>query len=208
MSIPRFSRLLNTLEQLLLRLDGYLIVQFKVKGVQVLNTTPNLFLINNYSRIHHFNDTRGYNHMNAIRDELETCVDPLDVSQGHNLINIVTGKITNKNVNVGNAVQIGEIQLQEFESACPTGFYQTIKRKVITMKEGKKQRGAGPMEQCDSGFIFARVTSLMSTRAIRESPAAMEVRSDALVQRFDLKTTHEEADVIIPQQVVALADMV
>ncbi len=35
----------------------------------------------------------------------------------------------------------------------------------------------------------------------------MEVRSDALVQRFDLKTTHEEADLIIPQQVVALADM-
>ena len=40
-SIPRFSRLLNTLEQLLLRLDGYLIVQFKVKAVQVLSTTPN-----------------------------------------------------------------------------------------------------------------------------------------------------------------------
>ena len=39
--IPRFSRLPNTLEQLLLRLDGYLIVQFKVKGVQVLSTTPN-----------------------------------------------------------------------------------------------------------------------------------------------------------------------
>ena len=29
-SIPRFSSLLNTLEQLILRLDGYLIVQFKV----------------------------------------------------------------------------------------------------------------------------------------------------------------------------------
>ena len=38
-------------------------------------------------------------------------------------------------------------------------------------------------------------------------PVPMEVRSDALFQRFDLKTTHEEADVIIPQQVVALADM-
>ena len=36
-------------------------------------------------------------------------------------------------------------------------------------------------------------------------PVPMEVRSDPLVQRFDLKTTHEEADVIIPQQVVALA---
>ena len=33
-------------------------------------------------------------------------------------------------------------------------------------KEGKKQRGADPMEQCDSGLIFARVKALMSTRAI------------------------------------------
>ena len=39
-SIPRFSRLLNALEQLL-RLDGYLIVQFKVKGVQGLSATTN-----------------------------------------------------------------------------------------------------------------------------------------------------------------------
>ena len=47
-----------------------------------------------------------------------------------------------KNVNVEDAVQIGEVQLQEFESACPTGFYQTIKMKVITMNEDKKKRGA------------------------------------------------------------------
>ncbi len=50
---------------------------------------------------------------------------------------IVTRKISNKNVNVEDAVKIGDAQLHEFESACPTGFYQTIKRKVITMKEGK-----------------------------------------------------------------------
>ena len=37
-SIPRFSRLLNTLEQLLVRLDGYFIVHFKVKGVLKYNT--------------------------------------------------------------------------------------------------------------------------------------------------------------------------
>ena len=73
---------------------------------------------------------------NAIRDKLETCVDPLDVSQGQHLINSVTRKISNNNVNVENAVQFGEAQLQEFESVCPTGFYQTIRRKVITMKEG------------------------------------------------------------------------
>ena len=34
------------------------------------------------------------------------------------------------------------------------------------MKEVKKQRGPDPMEQFDSGLIFARVTALMSTRAI------------------------------------------
>ena len=49
---------------------------------------------------------------NAIRYTLEKCVDPLDVSQGQNLINIVTGKISNKNVNIEDAVQIGEAQLQ------------------------------------------------------------------------------------------------
>ena len=72
-----------------------------------------------------------------------------------------------KNVNVEDAVQIGEAQLQELKSACPTRFYQTIKRKVITMKEGKKKRGVETMEQCDLGLIFARVTALMSTRAIK-----------------------------------------
>ena len=35
----------------------------------------------------------------------------------------------------------------------------------------------------------------------------MKVRSKALVHRIDLNTTHEEADGIIPQQVLALADM-
>ena len=34
------------------------------------------------------------------------------------------------------------------------------------MKEGKKKRGADPMEQCDSGLTFARVTALMITGAI------------------------------------------
>ena len=47
-------------------------------------------------------------------------MDPLDVSQGQNLINIVSGKISNEHINVEDAVQIVKVQLQEFESACPT----------------------------------------------------------------------------------------
>ncbi len=56
--------------------------------------------------------------------------------------------------------------MQEFESACLTGFYKTIKIKVVATKEGKKKRGVDPMEQGDLGLIFARVTALMSTRAV------------------------------------------
>ena len=53
MSIPGFSRLLNTLEQLLLRLDGYLIVQFKVKGVQQVSTDSLNELVNsNDNHVH------------------------------------------------------------------------------------------------------------------------------------------------------------
>ena len=132
-SIPRFFRLLNTLEQLLLRLDGYLIVQFNVKGVQVLSTTLNVITLNVHahcswalslhicSRLtkdiadlkeatlveveHHKEESTSIiktdsDDRNAIRDKLETCVDPIDVSQGQNLINIVTGKISNRNINV------------------------------------------------------------------------------------------------------------
>ena len=115
-------------------------------------------------------------------------MDTLDVSQCHNLINIVTGKISNKNVNVEETVQIGEFQLQEFESACPTGFYQTIKRTVITMKEGTKQRGVDPMEQCDSGLIFARVKALMSTRANNLNDVLKYELAAVLTSIFDEKS--------------------
>ena len=47
-------------------------------------------------------------------------------------------------------------------------------------------------------------TSLVITG---RSPVPMAVRNEPLVQRIDLKTTQEEADVIIPQQVVVLADI-
>ena len=50
--------------------------------------------------------------------------------------------------------------------AFPAGCYQTIKRKVVTTREGKKKRGVDIIEQCDLGLIFARVTASMSTREI------------------------------------------
>ena len=67
-----------------------------------------LFEVGNHKEESHSRIKADDDNRNAIKDKLDTCVDPLDVAQGQNLINIVTVKMSNKNVNVENAVQIGE----------------------------------------------------------------------------------------------------
>ena len=104
-----------------------------------------LFEVDNHKEESHSRIKADDDNRNAIRDNPDTCVDPLDVAQCQNLINIVTVKMSNKNVNVEDAVQIGEAHTSN--SACLTGFYQTIKRKALTMKEGKKKRRVDPMKQ-------------------------------------------------------------
>ena len=67
-----------------------------------------LFEVDNHKEESHSRIKADDDNRNAIGDKLDTCVDPLDVAQGQNLINIVTVKMSNKNVNVEDAVQIGE----------------------------------------------------------------------------------------------------
>ncbi len=55
------------------------------------------------------------------------------------------------------------------------------------MKEVKKQRGADPMEQCDSGLIFAGVTALMSTRAINLNDVLKYELASVPTSIFDIK---------------------
>ena len=78
----------------------------------------------------------------------------------------------------------------------------------ITMKEGKKQRGADPMEQCDSGLIFARVTALMSTRAINlndvlkyELAAVPTSMRKVVSSRFQSQSEDSRWKLPIPQEV-------
>ena len=49
--------------------------------------------------------------------------------------------------------------------------------------------------------------ALRPTNITGRYPVLTKVRNKALDQRIDLNTTHEEADGIIPQQVMALADV-
>ena len=67
-----------------------------------------LFEVDHYKEQSHSRIKADDDNRNAIRDKLDTCVDPLDVAQGQHLINIVTVKMSNKNVIVEDAVQIAE----------------------------------------------------------------------------------------------------
>ena len=119
-SIPWFSRLLNTLEQLLLLYDGYIIVKFQVEGVQQHQT---LFLINNYSRIHHFKHWQ-FEWVGQFKWH------PCSYNNCYN--NCILWATRTK-------LEEYIAQLQEFESACLPAFCYTIKRNVVTMKEDKKK---------------------------------------------------------------------
>ena len=67
-----------------------------------------LFEVDHHKEEYHSRIKADDDNMNAIRDKLDMCLDPLDVAQGQNLINIVTVKMSNTNFNVEDAVQIGE----------------------------------------------------------------------------------------------------
>ena len=56
------------------------------------------------------------------------------------------------------------------------------------MKEGNKKRGVDTMEQCDFGLIFATVTALMSTRAIKLNVMWKYELAAVLTSIFDEKS--------------------
>ena len=56
------------------------------------------------------------------------------------------------------------------------------------MKEGRKQRGADPMEQCESGLMYARVTALMSIRAINLNEVLKYELAAVPTSIFDMKS--------------------
>ena len=76
----------------------------------------------------------------GIHQKLEKCIDPLDhTSHPDAIINITTGEIGSQNVNVHDAVSIGEEILRDFERIWPEEFYSTIPKKVTTMSTMRKE---------------------------------------------------------------------
>ena len=97
-----------------------------------------------------------------IREKLQLSIDPLDSSDhpSDGIVNVVTGLIAPTSVNVEQAVEIWKAQMISFENALPTGFYETISKKVVTMNSTKKSIRVGGKDVYDLNLIYSRVLGL------------------------------------------------
>ena len=103
-----------------------------------------------------------------IREKLQLSIDPLDSSDhpADGIVNVVTGLIAPTSLNVEQAVEIGKAQMISFENALPTGFYETISKKVVTMNSTKKSIRIGGKDVYDLNLIYSRVLGLQLSREI------------------------------------------
>ncbi len=79
------------------------------------------------------------------------------------VVNIVSGRVGPESVNVHNAIEIGTLQLQEFESSLPAGFNNAINKRVETMAVTKKHVKVGEKKLYDTTLIYSRVIGLQAS---------------------------------------------
>ena len=93
------------------------------------------------------------------------CIDPFDPQKhsSDNIVNIVTGRIVPPSANVHNAIEVGRVQMREFESTRPTGFNDTIHKKIVSMTVTKKHVRVGEVKVFDTNLIYSRVIGLQAS---------------------------------------------
>lgn len=100
----------------------------------------------------------------GLRHQLQNYIDPLKPeSHPLQLLNIATGRLCPDNINVVDEVEIGTIQMKDFENGWPKSFYDRIPQKVTTMVATKKHVKAGNAKICDTQIIYSRVIGLQAS---------------------------------------------
>ena len=94
---------------------------------------------------------------NAIISEMKKYNNPLCINPDDELINIVTGRVALDSVNVDDALCIGSAMTAEFSAALPGGFYQPLKKKVITMEASERSIKVGGKNVYDKEMFYARM---------------------------------------------------
>jgi hypothetical protein len=103
----------------------------------------------------------------ALRKKLKLCINPL-MAQEHplQLVDIVTRRINPETVNVDDALAIGTLQRQEFESSWPEGFHKPIANRVKTMVGNQRRHTSDKKGHIGCKLVFSRLMILIQYRDI------------------------------------------
>ncbi|MES9884700.1 MAG: hypothetical protein ABW185_27970 [Sedimenticola sp.] len=101
-----------------------------------------------------------------IHQELEKYPHPLEQDENEPLFNIVNGHVADGKVNVENALVIGEVMAADFNGRPPTGFYNAIHAKVVTMETMKRGVKVGDKTVYDMEKLYARLLILSQRRDV------------------------------------------
>ena len=101
----------------------------------------------------------------ALKSKLDLCIHPLkpDVHPTK-LVNVANGTLAVTEVNVCQAISIGQNKLVEFEKSLPNGFWRPIERRIKTMAAAKKKGiPIGSKVVYDTQLIFSCVIGLQAS---------------------------------------------
>ncbi len=101
-----------------------------------------------------------------ISNELKRYPHPLEQPDSDMLLNVVNGRVADDTVNVQDALAIGESMVADFKKALPTGFYNPIHSKVVTMEAMKKGVRVGAGTVYDMEKLYGRLLVLSQKRDV------------------------------------------
>ena len=111
-----------------------------------------------------------YEDQSKIKTALDKCIHPLEVkSHASNvLVNIYTGKESDKSTNVYKAAELGEEQMQQFQKGLPDGFRNTLTTKVVllTSAKDKEKKEKDKENSYNTDLIFLCVLLILGTNQI------------------------------------------
>ena len=124
-----------------------------------------------------------------IREKLQSCIDPFDPeSLDPDIVNIVSGEVADKSVNVDNSVSLGSKMMTDFVNSWPEGFNKTLSKKVTTMSVGKKHLKVGTVSVYDPTVIYSRILGLQNARGIDIKEALKYELAPIAASIFDEKS--------------------
>jgi hypothetical protein len=100
-----------------------------------------------------------------IRNELQKHTHSLK-TKSDKILNIVNGRLANTKVNAHKAIEIGQSMAQTFKSQLPGGFYEPIKKEVVTMEVLSKGVKIGDKIVYDMERLYARMLVVSQKRQL------------------------------------------